>query len=149
MRERTPFTPEQIENHRIADLEMRNVYAYTKMAHDVIENSETLKRSPMLNNTISQKNAVDSYVHLIWNQEYSQSHVAMWLLVVHTDVLQGVSSAQLVCNFYGTYLDALRASVCLDVAYGMFDKVPANEVKNYVYLLPMLTAFSKDTALPA
>lgn len=149
MKERTPLTPEQIENHRVADLEMRNVYAYTKMAHDVLDNSETLKRSPLLNNTISQKVRVDSFVHLLYDQEHDQSKVAMWSLIVHTDVLQGIASAALVCNFYGTYLDALRASVCLDAAYNMFDKLPANEVKDYVYLVPVLTAFSKDEALPA
>lgn len=149
MKERTPFTPEQIENHRVADLEMRDVYPYTKMAHDVIDNSETLKKSRLLNNTISQKQAVDAHALLIRNDEYHQHQVAMWLLIIHPDVLQGAASAQLVCNFYGTYIDALRASVCLDVVGNMFDKLPANKVKGYVYLRPILTAFSKDVARPA
>lgn len=87
-------------------------YLFQKLADAVIEQSTTIKRSPLLNNTISTRLPVNAMVSLLADPSIPPEKVALWsVIVIEAD---GVF---IPCNLHCSYNEALQTAVCLDVVY--------------------------------
>lgn len=137
MRERPEPTAEQKANLAEMDAAMRNVYTYTRLAHDLLDQSKELKKSQLLNGTISQIQEVKRYAEYIDKGDQTlQSKRANWVIAVQE---AGTIEVNIVCVVTCTYRDALRVAVCLQPVFDVIER-QGRLAKNFVWVGEVLHA---------
>lgn len=119
-------------------------YPCTILAKQILAQSTELKKSFLLNNTISMHSAIKDAANRLRDPQYPDDREAMWTLVVSPSPWLNTDTS-IVCNMYGKYIDCLRAAVCFKPVYDlMFAIHHSAKLSDNIYLLPTLTAYPKD-----
>jgi hypothetical protein len=117
-------------------------YPCVILALDILGQSKELKKSVLLNRTISMHSVIKSHAESLKDPKYAEDQVAMWTLVISPDPLVRMSnSAAIVCNMHGKYIDCLRAAVCFKPVCDLMYALNFRELSNHIYLMPVLTAY--------
>lgn len=119
-------------------------YPCVVLAKQILAQSTELKKSFLLNNTISMHSAIKDAANRLRDPQYAEDREAMWTLVVSPSPWLHVETS-IVCNMYGKYIDCLRAAVCFKPVHDlMFAIHHGAKLSDNIYLLPTLTAYPKD-----
>lgn len=116
-------------------------YPCVVIAFNILKQSTELKKSVLLNRTISMHSAIKQYADALKDPKYPENQVAMWALVVTPDPAVNMpNTAAIVCNMHGEYIDCLRAAVCFDSVYNFMQALGMRDLQNHIYLMPVLTS---------
>lgn len=130
------------------DAEEQIQYPCTVLAKQILAQSSELKKSVLLNYTISMHTAIKDAAYRLRDPKIAEDRVAMWTLVINEKPFEGLTA--IVCNMQGKYIDCLRAAVCFKQVHHLMFALPVGTtLSDHIYLLPTLTAYSKDFIVPS
>lgn len=119
-------------------------YPCTILAKQILAQTTELKKSHLLNYTISMHSAIKDAANRLRDPQYPDDREAMWTLAINDSPLNQGPTA-IVCNMYGKYIDCLRAAVCFKQVHDLMFAIPHGiKLSDHIYLLPTATAYPKD-----
>lgn len=119
-------------------------YPCVVLVKQILAQSTELKKSFLLNNTISMHSAIKDAADRLRDPQYPIDREAMWTLAINESPF-GSGPTAIVCNLYGKYIDCLRAAVCLKQVDDLMFAIPHGvKLSDHIYLIPTLTAYPKD-----
>lgn len=118
-------------------------YPCVVLAQQILRQSKELQKSVLLNNTISMHSVIKNVADGLRDPDIAEDREAMWTLCINETPWNSGPTA-IVCNLFGKYIDCLRAIVCIKQVHHLMFALPrGTTLREHIYLLPVITAYSK------